>query len=226
MKNYLIIFALFTFLVASCGGKNKIYEDTAENLYEEALKELNKEEGFPWILSGTNYDKLFDLLKEIQLRYTFSHYAILAELRTADTYFKKEEYRQAAVEYLNFINRHPGNIELEHATYQLANSYYKLRRGKDRDPSKPSLAIKWFTHFIELYPHSELVVKAEKKIVKCRNILAEREIYIGNYYKKRNNYKAAIERYKNVLEYYPETRFKDKAINLIEETQQKIASDS
>ena len=223
MKNNLILFGILLILLTSCGKKNAIYEGTAENLYQVALNELSKEDGFPYIFTGTNYDKLFEVLKEIQLRYTFSNYAILAELRTADAYFKKEDYRQAIIEYTNFIERHPGNIELEHATYQLANSHYKLRKGKDREPSQPTLAIKWFTVFIEKFPNSQLIETANRKIVKCKNILAEREIYIGNYYKKKRNYKAAIERYKNVVNKYPDTKYFNEANKLIEETQKMVS---
>ena len=223
MKNNILIAIILTFLLTSCGSKNVIHEGTAEDLYQEALRELDREGGFPWIFTGTNYDKLFEILKEIQIRHTFSQYAPLAELRTADAYFKKEEYKLAATEYINFINTHVVNPELEHAVYQLANSHYKLRKGKDRDPQQPTLAVKWFTKFIEEYPNSKLVEEAERKIAKCKNILAEREIYIGNFYKRRNNYKAAINRYKNVLEQYPDTKYKDEAIKLIKKTEGKVS---
>ena len=96
------------------------------------------------------------------------------------------------------------------------------QEGKDRDPEKPFLAIQWFNKFIEQFPDStKRVAEAREKIVECRNILAEREIYIGNFYKKKKNYKAALERYKNVIEKYPETDFNEKALKLIEETKSK-----
>lgn len=224
MKNYIFILCLGSLLLISCWGKkNTIYEGSAEDLYQEALYELNKEDSFPWIFTGTNYDKLFEILLELQLRYPFTNYAILAELRTGDAYFKKEEYSQAIIEYTTFIQNHPGNIELEHATYQLANSHYKLLKGKDRDPLQPKATINWFTVFIEQYPNSPLTGNAREKIVECRNLLAEREIYIGNYYKNKRNYKAALERYKNVITDYPETEYREEAERLIEETQKMVS---
>lgn len=224
MKNTLSLFFLIVVLTitTSCFKKNTGPAKSAEELYNEAVAELESESSFPYIFTGTDYDILFENLKEIQIRYTFSPYATLAEVRTADAYFKQEEYRQAITEYNQFINNHPSHSEVEHATYYLAESYYILRKGKDRDPEKPFLAIQWFNKFIEQFPDStKRVAEAREKIVECRNILAEREIYIGNFYKKKKNYKAALERYKNVIEKYPETDFNEKALKLIEETKSK-----
>ncbi len=224
MKNSLTIFLLIATLTltTSCFKKNTGTVRSAEELYNEAINELESKSSFPYIFTGTDYDILFENLKEIQIRYTFSPYATLAEIRTADAYFKQEEYSQAITEYKEFINNHPSHREIEHATYYLAETYYTLRRGKDRDPEKPFLAIEWFSKFIERFPDStKRVEEAKEKIIECRNILAEREIYIGNYYKKKKNYKAALKRYNNVLEKYPETDFNKKAVELIEETKSK-----
>lgn len=217
MKRTYISILLLTLLInLGCGSKKSIYSESAEELYQQATTELFKKEGgFPWIFTGTNYDKVFEILKEIQLRYTFSPFATLAELRTADAYFKKQEYGQAIIEYNEFIKNHPGNQEISYATYQLALSNYKLRRGKDRDPTNAREAIKWFNTFIEKYPDSNLVGDARKKIKKCRKLLAGREIYIGKFYLKRKNYKAAYERFNTVVENYSDTKFSEEALKLL-----------
>ncbi|MGH7885981.1 MAG: outer membrane protein assembly factor BamD [Thermodesulfobacteriota bacterium] len=209
-------------LSSSCFHKKTGPAKSAEELYNESTAELNKKSSFPRLFSGTNFDKLFENLKEIQIRYTFSPYATLAEVRTGDAYFKQEEYSLAVSEYTEFIKLHPTHSEIEHATYYIAESYYLLRRGKDRDYGKPILAIEWFTKFIQQFPDStERVEEAKKKIIECRNILAKREIYIGKFYQKRKNYEAAIKRYNNVLEKYPDTRYNNEALELLEEVKVK-----
>lgn len=212
---------LLTFSV-SCFNKETKPARSAEELYNEALAELNEKSGFPYIFKGTDYDKLYDSLKEIQIRYTFSPYATLAEVRTGDAYFKQQEYRQAIIEYEEFMNRHPSHSEYEHANYYLAESYYRLRKGKDRDPEKLEMTIKWFNEYIAKFPDSDRVDEARKKIAESKNTLAKREIYIGNFYKKRENYKAALERYRNVLEKYPDTDYNDEAIELINEAESEM----
>lgn len=222
-KTIYIIFllAVITFSV-SCFNKKTGPARSAEELYNAAIEELESKSGFPYIFTGTDYDNLYDSLKEIQIRYTFSPYATLAEVRTADAYFKQEEYRQAAIEYEEFMNRHPSHSEYEHANYYLAESFYRLKKGKDRDPEKLVMTIKWFEEYIKNFPDSRRVDEAREKVTECKNTLAEREIYIGNYYKKRKNYKAALERYRNVLEKYPDTDYNSEALELIDETENKI----
>ncbi len=218
LRTVLILLLFTSLLFNSCGGKKIEPNQSAEALYQEAMIELNKKEGFPYILRGTDYDQVFKLLKEIQLRYTYSPYATLAELRTADAYFKREEYEQASVEYSEFLNNHPSHQETAYTTYRLALSNYEQKRSQDRDPTNTREALKWLTFFVEKYPDSPLVGDAEKKIAKCRKILAEREIYIGKFYEKRKNHKAAAERFKHVVDQFGNTNKLEEALFLMGES--------
>ena len=215
-KKYLTFMLLGLLVFSACGKKTKIQSGTAQELYTDATNELyNNEGGFPWLFTGPDYELIFETFREIQLRYTFSPFATLAEIRTADTYFKKEEYLQAIIEYDNFIKEHPGHNEVEYAMYQLALSNYKLKGGKDRDPTFAREAIKWFTLFIEKYPGSQLVPDAEKRIVTCKDILAAREIHIGKFYLRQKNYRAAEARFNLVLQNFPDTKHTEEAYELI-----------
>ena len=221
-KTVLVLAAALFFV--SCGGKKAIYEGTAEQLHDEVVRELDKKGRF--IFGGTNYDKVFEILKEIQIRYTYTPYAALAELRTGDVYFRKREYSQAAAEYENFISNHPGHENLDYATYRLGLSYYEMRSGKDRNYSKPLQAMNWFVSLRESYPDSPYAEETREKIKECRKILAEREIYIGKFYHKKKNYEAAVERFENVLENYPETKYAPKAARLLEKSRKKLSEKS
>ncbi|MFQ5787411.1 MAG: outer membrane protein assembly factor BamD, partial [Thermodesulfobacteriota bacterium] len=126
-KGKFLIITLIIFLSASCGKKQIEQTADSQQLYQDAMEELEEDKGgFPWIFTGTDYDTIFKIFKEIQLRDPYGPYATLAELRTADTYFKKEEYEQAVIEYEEFLKRHPGHEESSYATYRLALSHYKL----------------------------------------------------------------------------------------------------
>lgn len=215
LRHLFILILVLIPLFFSCGGKRVYNYESAEAMYEEALRELNKKGGFPWILTGTNYDKVFKLLKDIQLRYTYSSYAVLAELRTADAYFKKGEYEQAAIEYERFVKNHPGHSEIPYAIYRLAVSYYKQRRSYDRDPTYTREALRWFEVFVERYPDSPLVTEARERIKRCRSELAKREIYIGKFYEKRGNHRAAINRFRVVVDRYGDTKSLEEALFLL-----------
>ena len=192
MTKILAIFILTVSLlfVINCGSKKVPKDLSDEQLYDAAMKELTEDKGgFPWIFKSRDYDMIFAYLKEIQLRFTYSPYAALAELRTGDAYFEKEDYNQAAIEYEEFLKRHPGHAEAPYATYRLAQSYYKEIRSPDRDPLDTRLALQWFNTFVEKYPDSPLVPDARERAIRCRDRLARREIYIGNFYSRRDNTK-------------------------------------
>ena len=211
----LILTASLLFVI-NCGSKKVPKDLTDEQLYDAAIKELTVDKGgFPWIFRGRDYDMIFAYLKEIQLRYTYSPYAALAELRTGDAYFQKEEYEQAAIEYEEFLKRHPGHAEAPYATYRLALSYYKEIKSPDRDPLDTRLALQWFNTFIEKYPDSPLAPDARERALRCRDRLARREIYIGNFYSRRDNYKAAADRYKIVVDDYNDTQRYQEALYLL-----------
>ena len=215
----LLVFSLLIFIALfalSCGSKTKPQDLNDEELYNAAMEQLQGGGGgFPWVFTGKNYDEIFKLLKEVQLRYTYSPYATLAELRTADTYFDRGEYETAALEYEEFLKRHPGHKEAAYATYRLGLSFYKEVRSPDRDPTFTREALKWFTLFVEEYPTSPLVPDAEQRIQKCHDRLAKREIIIGNFYNKRKNYKAAANRYVVVVNEYPNSNKFQEAMYLL-----------
>jgi outer membrane protein assembly factor BamD len=225
VKARTMVLALTVLLLFGCGAKRIERSDSAETLYKRAMDELQKKRGFPWIFTGTDYDTVLKLLKEIQLRYTFSPYATLAELRTADTYFKKGEFEQASIEYEDFIKRHPSHEETPYATFRLGLSHFKQMRSYDRDPTNTREAIKWFDFFLKQYPDSTLRSEAEKMLGECRDRLARREIYIGNFYENRKNHKAAVERYKVVVDQYANTRENEEALFLLGISYSKMGQD-
>jgi outer membrane protein assembly factor BamD len=215
-KGLSIVLTLFVLLSFGCGKKRIDQGLSDEQLYQQAVEMLeNEKRGFPWIFTGTDYKTLFKILKEIQLRDPYSKYSILAELKTADAYFQKEEYEQAAIEYEEFLKRHPGSEQASYATYRLALSHYRQVKKPDRDPTSTREALKWFEFFVEKYPESPLTAKANEKISQCRDRLAKREIYIGNYYAKRKNFKAAANRYNVVVSQYSDTKEFEKALYLL-----------
>ena len=211
-----LFLALSLLFVVNCGSTKIPKDYTDEQLYDAAMKELTEAKGgFPWIFRGRDYDMVFAYLKEIQLKYTYSPYAALAELRTGDAYFDKGDYAEAAAEYEEFLKRHPGHADAPYATYRLSLCYYKQMKSPDRDPLNTRLALQWFDTFIDKYPDSPLYNDARERVLRCRDRLARREIYIGNFYSSRDNYKAAADRYKIVVEDYNDTQRYQEALYLL-----------
>jgi len=81
----------------------------------EAKKQID--EGF--------YEEARKILEDVRSKDTSQHYAILAMIRIADTYYDDQQYDEAAVEYENFLNVHPFHKYAAYAQYKLGMTYFK-----------------------------------------------------------------------------------------------------
>ena len=69
-----------------------------------------------------------------------------------------------------------------------------------------------FQDLVKKYPKSEYVEDAKFKIDVTQDQLAGKEMSIGRFYLNRHNYTAAINRFRNVLQYYQTTRHAPEAL--------------
>jgi outer membrane protein assembly factor BamD len=65
-------------------------------------------------------------------------------------------------------------------------------------------ALSYFTRLRGSFPGHEYALKAEAQIGKCRRLLAEYEVYSGDFFFRTQNYHAAWLRYMIVLRDYPD----------------------
>ena len=61
---------------------------------------------------------------------------------------------------------------------------------------------KYYKILLDEFPNTDFSLDAKFKLLMIDNILASKEIYIGNYYVQRKKWIPAINRYKNVVENY------------------------
>jgi outer membrane protein assembly factor BamD len=150
----------------------------------------------------------FSLVKN---KFPYSKYALAAELRIADTYYEKGSYLESQKLYALYSEFHPQDPRRDYAIFQSGMSYYRLLPSAiDRDQSYGKNAIAEFRSLMDLFPGSLYFKEALDKYTETKVRLAEKEIYIGNFYKKRDSYEAAVVRYKTVIEEYPDLGFDDK----------------
>lgn len=155
----------------------------------------------PDTLSG---DTLPDSLKEL--------YDAQTLLNKADKLFKEKDYTGAIQEYRRFLELHPLHQSASYAQYRIGLSYFKLIRTIDRDIEPVQKALVAFEKAIKDYPGNEYADEIGEKIRICRGKLAEREFYIGNFYLRKEDYRAAIERFNNILRDYEDTEVTEKTI--------------
>lgn len=162
-----------------------------------------------------DYKEAIESFEKIKDWYPFSKYAMLAELKIADSHYKLKEYDDAVAAYEEFGNLHPLNDAIPYVIFQTGLCYFEQVDTPDRDQTTARKALDAFNRLIKQFPKDTYALKAGEYTNICYKSLAESEFGIGLYYYKSKYYKAALKRFKAVLTNYPDVGVHQKAIQYI-----------
>ncbi|MGL4209075.1 MAG: outer membrane protein assembly factor BamD [Candidatus Adiutrix sp.] len=175
-------------------------------------------------MDADDYKSAVTLWRQLKDQYPYSRYAALAELKLGDALFLQGKYIEAMAAYEDFERLHPDNDAVAYAVYQQGMCQYMRMQGIDRDQTPTILAIQTFARLIDTFPTSQYATMAKARIAEAQHILAGHEFYVGEFYYKRKDYEAAINRFMGLLQYYPDSGYHQRSLNYIAEYQAKIAS--
>ncbi len=145
-----------------------------------------------------------EAFQKIRDRYPYSKYAVEAELKMADALYESKHYEEAIEAYDTFEKLHPKHPEIPYVIYKKGMSHFSQVKSIDRDQSHTHSAKEEFTRLIRRFPEDAYAKKAEKHLRECYISLAEHELYVGHFYFNSGDYRAAMNRYRYVLENYPD----------------------
>ncbi len=196
------------------GGPNRL-EKTAADFMKEGMDFYNDH----YYLSAVeSFQKIID-------RYPYSRYCSEAELKMADSYYYLKRYDEAIDGYTQFQRLHPKNPNIPYATYQKGMCYFSQVSTVDRDQSHTLQAKEQFERLIKNHPESEYADKARWKLRECDIILAKSELYVGDFYFRMKQYRAAMARYRYVLENYPDLGQYHQAVESLGKCTEKMAEE-
>lgn len=198
MRSLIKFIAAFAILAMFAACSEKAVKPPPENFdpakaFEEANAQFDKK---LWADARQSY-------LAIKLRDNTGKYASLAQLRVADTYYEEGEPDDAIEQYRRFLETYPSDRYAYYAQYQIAMIYYSQIKGPDRAYSLAERALGEFKKLNETYPRNPYRELVETKIEHCRDLLAEHEFMVAVYDFDRQGYQGAIDRFLNVIEYYP-----------------------
>ena len=194
MRQTVIGCLVVLFFLAGCSWFQSKEEKPAQELASEGMEAYNK----------GKYDKAIESFQKIKDWYPFSKYAILAELKIADSHFNLNEYEEAVFAYEEFENLHPLNEAIPYVIYQIGRSYFVQIDTIDRDQTSSQKALDTFNRLIKQFPEDPYAAKAREHTKKCIKSLSGHEFYVGLFYFKSKHYKAALKRFEAVLNKYPD----------------------
>lgn len=134
----------------------------------------------------------------------------LAELKIAEAYYLDGKYIEAAVAYEEFLKNHPDHPQVPQVLFQMGLCYIEQMRDYDQDQTATAHALNAFQTLKQRFPDYPRREEVNIYIDRCMNQLAANEFYIGRYYLKTKEYKAAMLRFEAILKDYPNYYERDK----------------
>ncbi len=152
--------------------------------------------------SASKVDADEQVLKQDPLERNYDPHVIM---KRAESFFEKEDYAEAGVEYQHFLDLHKTHILAPYAQYRLGLSYFRQVTTRDRDPEPVRKAMDAMTLLLKEYPSSSYENDARARIKECREHLASYELYVGKHYYRVTAYLAALHRFETVVKLYPDS---------------------
>ena len=147
-------------------------------------------------------------------RHPESDLAPVSRFLVGETYFREGDFEKAIPHFEAFVALYPSHLVADLGQYRVARSYFDQMPTLERDQNITARALAEFGKLVRQYPESRYAPDALVKMDACRLRLAEKELWVADYYTKRANLAAAVQRYDAVLKDYPRTAVAPQALYL------------
>ncbi len=195
------------FFTAGCSmlGKDETLTWSVQKLYNEAKSNLD---------SG-NLTTSRGYYNKILSRFPYGRYAQQSGLDLIQLEYKDKEYDKAVAQADKFIRLYPRSPYADYArymkgvvTYSRDVTFVDKLVPTNIAQSDQSMMRKAYEDFAELAkknPNSEYSEDAKMRMIFLRNVSAEHEIYVAEYYMRRGAFVAAANRGQYVVKHYSRT---------------------
>ncbi|GAB6907021.1 Outer membrane assembly lipoprotein YfiO [Desulfosarcina cetonica] len=206
MKRLLVACMSMLLVCSGCAWFQSPREDkTAQELVQDGVDAF----------ADGRYRKAIENFEKLRDWYPFSKYAILAELKIADAHYNLKEYADAIAAYEAFEQLHPRNEAIPYVIYRIGRSYFNQMGTLDTDPSNTTKALETYQRLIRQFPQGIYANMARSDMLACYQNLSGHAYYVGVFYYKMKNYKAAKQRFLSVVEDYPDVGFHHDALTYL-----------
>lgn len=196
---------LLGFLIglSACTSTDKVDTSTAEGAYELAQKYVKNE----------RYEEAVTYFREVKNKHPYSRFATESELAIADIEFKRENFGEAEAAYRLFKELHPSHEKMDYVTFRLGLSIYKqIPATTDRDLTEANRCILYFDEILTSFPKSPYAKEAGEKKLSAKKMLADKAIYIADFYFKTKKWQSAMGRYEDVMNEHSGLGFDERAL--------------
>ena len=204
--NIVLLISLSLFLVACASTPDnpaEKYKNTPEKkLYQEALVAMK----------DGSYKNAIEKFEALDARYPFGEHAERQQLFIIYAYYKSDEIAEALAASDRFIHLHPDSQYVDYAYFMKGVLNYRQNQGvfekyfpsdlSERDLAPARQSYITFATLVESYPESQYRDAAIQYMIYLRNLMAEQEVKIAQFYYDRKAYIAASNRANLVIMHY------------------------
>lgn len=182
-------------LLLSCATSPEVedqVEQAVDVLYQDALETA---------ISGKPQDAA-PKFEEVERQHPYSKLATRAQVLAAWSFYEANQYNRATAALERFIELNPADPLVEYAYYLKALCFYEQIVDVERDAEMTRLALNAFEELVRRFPKSDYARDSQLKIDLTKSHLAGKEMTVGRFYLKREQYVAALRRFDTVVKNY------------------------
>ena len=168
---------------------------SATELYDKGEFELNRK----------RYEEARTNFRRIVERHPESSFAPRARFLMGEAFYREGEFDKAIKEFEAFMSFYPRHMIADLVQYRLAMSYYDQMKPVEQDQALTARALDHFKRLVKEYPESRYAPDGLAKIDICRGRLAQKELWVANFYWNQGNLIAVRQRLEVILKDYPRT---------------------
>lgn len=192
--------AIVALTLAGCSGFNlfgpaKVKEEVIvppEALYQQALDEMDAQ----------RYATAIKLLEKLDRQHPTSPITEKSKLMQTFADYRIGKFDRAILAADRYLALYPNGKDADYVLWLKATSLFAQIKDATRDQQLSKDSIEAYTLLIQTYPNSEYAKNAKEKLLVGVDNLAAKEMSVGRYYLGNQQYAAAINRFRTVVEQY------------------------
>lgn len=232
IRNFIIAYLLASSLLGCNSLSDKEKQQRTEEQYFDAAQAA---------LDANNYSVAVTQLELLESQFPFGRHAEQTQLDLMFAYYKNLDFESAVLQAERFIQQYPDHPDADYAYFMKGLAHYSTDRGflarllpaapSERDLTPIKQAFADFSQLLNKFPKSYYAADARQRMIYLRNLLADHEIKVGQYYMARKAYIAALNRSQYVIREYPQSPSLEQALIISTQAylsleQAKLAQDS
>ena len=128
------------------------------------------------------------------------------------TKFKLNDFTNAAFFFQQYVDQFSQGPMAEEAAYKVAESYFRMSNIVELDQGETVRAIEYMELYQRQYPNSDRSVRGYDLVREMKGKLSRKAYNQADLYYKLGHHKAAVVAYRNLLQDYPDTPFREEVL--------------